>query len=369
MTREQLVDGALVLLEERRHLICQWGTGVGKSRIAIEFLKRHPNYKCLILVPETNNIDNWKIEFEKFECPMDSVTIACYASFHKFADTRWDLVVYDEAPHLDTELRKETLAHVHGSHILALGALISYDERMLLQERYGTFARSVVTLEDAIKWNILPEPTIMVIHMELDELHRTYWDHGKVYTAKELYDLYDAKVTKLSSAYDKDGKKSAFIKSRMFRAGSQRKRVLGRLKQDAIRDICKYLDGHNKRYLCFCSSIAQAQELGKDHAFTSKTPKSMNLLDKFNSYEIDSLFVVGKLIEGQNVNGIQCGVLGQIGGTDRITIQSIGRVLRSDNPIIYVPVFDNTKDLSYLYTITSNIPKNYIEHYKFNQLQ
>ena len=85
-------------------------------------------------------------------------------------------------------------------------------------------------------------------------------------------------------------------------------------------------------------------------------------LNKFNNHEINSLFVVGKLIEGQNLKDIDCGIITQLGGTSRITVQEIGRVLRSTNPLVYIPVFDGTKDEGFLYTVTSNIPTEYIKH-------
>ena len=75
--------------------------------------------------------------------------------------------------------------------------------------------------------------------------------------------------------------------------------------------------------------------------------------------------MVGKLIEGQNLNDIDCGILGQIGGTHRITVQEMGRIMRSQNPIIYIPIFDDTKDESFLRTATDNVPMEYISHYNF----
>ena len=91
----------------------------------------------------------------------------------------------------------------------------------------------------------------------------------------------------------------------------------------------------------------------------------MQHLSKFNNHEINSLFVVGKLIEGQNLKDIDCGIIGQLGGTERISVQQIGRIIRSANPVVYIPVFDGTKDDSFLYTVTSNISRDCIKHYKF----
>ena len=75
--------------------------------------------------------------------------------------------------------------------------------------------------------------------------------------------------------------------------------------------------------------------------------------------------MVGKLIEGQNLKDIDCGIIGQLGGTQRITVQECGRIMRSSNPEIFIPIFDDTKDNSFLYTLTSSIPREYISHYNF----
>lgn len=363
MDRDGLQNIAVKRLEEFKRLICQWATGVGKSRVVLKFLQNHPDFNCLILVPEQNNIQNWLDEFKKFDVPHDNVCIMCYASFHKNQDTQWNLLVFDEAPHVDTEKRREICTSVSGDYVLALGAVIDEEEQEALESSYGKFDKSIINLEYAIKHGILPPPTVKVLHLKLDDTQKKFWYKGRVYTAKERYDYIKKKVENAYNTYNKAANK--YNQQIMFRAGNERKRFLGELKEDAMRRICDMLFLKKKRFLCFCSSIEQANRLGKDHAFTSQTPVSMKLLDKFNNHEIDSLFVVGKLIEGQNLNDIEVGVIGQLGGTQRITVQSIGRIMRSENPVIYVPVFDDTKDDSFMYTLTSSIPEEYIKHYNF----
>ena len=90
----------------------------------------------------------------------------------------------------------------------------------------------------------------------------------------------------------------------------------------------------------------------------------MKVLDKFNNHEIDSLYVVGKCIEGQNLKDIDCGVIGQLGGKTRITTQSVGRVMRSPTPTIYIPVYDGTKDNGFMGSLRGSISDKYIKHYK-----
>ena len=363
MNRDELQEAAANRLEKSGRLICQWATGTGKSGVVLNFLRRHPGFQCLILVPEQNNIDNWLHEFEKFGVSDKWVVVMCYASFHKQYHTNWDLLVFDEMPHVDTEKRLAICKSVSGKYILALGAVISYDEQQSLESVYGKFDKSIIGLSHAIKMGILPEPKVSVLHLQLDDTDMKFWLDGRVYTALGYYGELKKRVDATVSAFNNNASK--FNKSRMLRAGNERKRFLGAQKDEAIKRVCSKLEEKKKRFLCFCSSIKQAEELGGEHAFTSKSPKSFNHLDKFNSHEIDSLYVVGKLIEGQNLVDIDCGVIAQLGGTQRITVQEAGRIMRSLNPEIFILVFDDTKDESFLYTLTSSIPAQYIKHYKF----
>ena len=363
MTRDELQEFAARRLENEKRLIAQWCTGLGKSGIVLKFLKQHPDYKCLILVPESNNIENWLAEFEKFNVPSDNVMISCYASFHKHYDTKWDLLVFDEMPHVDTEKRLAICNSVSGEYILALGAMITEEERNSLETVYGEFAKTSYSLSRAIENKLLPTPQFNVFYLKLDDTERRYEYKGKMYTAKQRYDWIQRRSEEAKRIYDMASNK--FNLNRMLSLGAERKRFLGQFKEDALRRLCDQLCLKKKRFICFCSSIEQANRIGKDHAFTSKTPTSAKLLDKFNNHEIDSLYVVGKLIEGQNLKDIEVGVIGQLGGTDRITVQQCGRIMRSENPVIYVLVFNDTQDNKFLRTLTSNVPKDYIKEFQF----
>lgn len=362
MTREELQGIAVHRLAKSHRVLCEWATGTGKSRIALKFLEANPDFTCLILVPEQNNIENWTDEFTKFGVSMKLVRIACYASFHKYKNTNWDLIVFDEVPHIDTYKRKAISETVKADYVLALGAVVDKEEVAALESVYGHFEKDYLPMKRAIELGILPSPTICICHMNLDNTVRNVSYDGRLLTESEAYRALNKKVDNAVDAYN--SRSNNFTKNKMLRVGSERKRWLGHRKDAAIGRICKKLEENHLRFLCFCSSIKQAEELGGERAFTSHTPASYKLLERFNNHEIDSLYVVGKLIEGQNLNDIHRGVIGQLGGTSRITVQSIGRIMRSEKPVIYLPVFDGTKDDSFLYTVTSNIPENYIKHYK-----
>lgn len=363
MTRDELQRMAVFQLKNERRLILQWATGCGKSLVAIRFIYRNPSMRTLILVPEQNNIQNWEDEFKKFDVSRGNVTIQCYASFKKYKDTKWDFLVFDEMPHLDTEKRLAICRSVSADYILALGAVIDDDERNSMESVYGQFYKHVISLSRAIALGILPTPKVTVLHMQLDDTDKKFWLNGRSYTALGYYGELKKKVDGTVSAFNNNANK--YNKMRMLSAGSERKRFLGSQKEIILKRLCDSLEGKGKRFLCFCSSIEQAEKLGGEKAFTSKSPKSFDHLNKFNNHEIDSLYVVGKLIEGQNLKDIDCGIIGQLGGTQRITVQECGRILRSTNPEIYIPIFDDTKDNDFLYTLTSSIPREYIQHYNF----
>ena len=261
MTRDELQDRAVIRLEKERRLIVQWATGMGKSNVVLKFLKKHPDFKCLIIVPEIDNIDNWLVEFKKFGVPSDNVRIVCYASFRKFAGTKWDLLVFDEMPHVDTEKRLMICNSVSGEYIVALGAMIDDDERASLESVYGVFDKHIVTMPTAIRMGILPNPTIKVLHLQLDDTDRKYLYKGRLYTAKERYSYIERKVKNAKDNFYKAT--NNYNKNQMFRAGNERKRFLGELKGDAMRRLCDALCLKKRRFLCFCSSIDQANKLGK----------------------------------------------------------------------------------------------------------
>lgn len=342
----------------------RWATSVGKSNVLLWFVKWHPDLKTLIVVPELNNIQNWEDEFRKFKVSLDNVTIICYASLKNYKDTAWDVICFDECPHADTEMRLDVIKTIDAEYVLALGAVISDEEQYVLESVYGTFKQSTVTLDKAIEMGLLPSPTVIVCHMKLDNVDRIYKCDGRTLTAQQMYDVLETRVHNAVLAYN--SRPNEWLKRKMQLTGSERKRFLGEQKSNAIKYLCEKLEESGKRFLCFCSSIQQAESLGKDRAFTSRTPASMRVLDKFNNHEIDSMYVVGKCIEGQNLKDIECGVIGQLGGKERITTQSIGRIMRSDNPVIYVPVFDGTKDDGFMHSLTSSISTKYIKHYKLN---
>lgn len=127
-----------------------------------------------------------------------------------------------------------------------------------------------------------------------------------------------------------------------------------------------------KRYICFCSSIEQADYLGKDKSIHSKKNNSLDIINQFNNKEINRLFAVGMLQEGQNLEGIQAGVIVQLDNAERAFIQKFGRTIRADSPQQFIFYYENTRDIDYLENVFEGVDEAYIstienlENFKLN---
>ena len=151
------------------------------------------------------------------------------------------------------------------------------------------------------------------------------------------------------------------IKNMWLQWGSVRKRYLGELKTKKADELCKKLKKQKKRFICFCSSILQAEVLGKEDCIHSKKKDVSTIISEFNSGERNSIFAVGMLQEGQNLNNIQAGVIVQLDGEERGFIQKFDRSLRAEDPVQYILYYKNTRDEEYLQKALENINKDYIQ--------
>ena len=133
--REKLQAEALEILRTKRRLILNWGTGVGKSRVAInamnDILSCKQNAKFLLMVQETPHKQNWinemieAVDMNRTGEILTHTTIDCYASLKKHEDTQWDLIVFDEGHHLRSPLRQSIIKSMQASRVLVLTATAS----------------------------------------------------------------------------------------------------------------------------------------------------------------------------------------------------------------------------------------------------
>ena len=399
MTREELQIQSLALIKQSNRVALQWCTGLGKSKMAIdmanyladkEFEECRKSFNILLVVAETAHKSNWKMEFDKWGLKTDNIVMECYASLKKYRNSYWDLIIFDEAHHLGSDLRMDVLTELHAKNIILLSATLPDQVMQAVTEVFGEFVTSKVTLKEAIEWGILPQPKVYLIPLTLDstypnctiieewgkkEKRVTYkckfherWEYVRnknkypnvtleiSCTQQQKYDYLSDQFEYWRSQFFRT--RQEFIKNKWLQVGSKRKRFLGESKTDAVRLLLHKI--RDKRFICFCTSIEQAELLGGKNAIHSKKDNSFDIIDDFNTKKIDNLFAVGMLQEGQNLTDIEAGVIVQLDGQERAFVQKFGRSLRATDPVQFIFYYKNTRDTEYLENVLEGINEEYI---------
>ena len=391
MERFEIQQEAVQLMIKHHRVALQWCTGLGKSKAAIDVIKAMKPANVLLVVAEIAHRENWRAEFEKWELSLSNgITIETYASLKNHRGESYDLLILDEGHHAGSELRIDILNDISAKNVLVLSATLPNDVIFQLQEIYGGFMNYRISLQTAISWGILPEPKIYLIPMELDNTHLSQsvieeWGRStKRYTVKcslaerwtylknktKYPDLrLEIQCTELQKYIyltDKDEfwKKQFFrtrnegVKNKWLQLGSERKRYLGGLKTEKANQLISVIK--SKRFICFCSSIEQAELLGGENSIHSKKKGALNTIDDFNSKEIDNLFAIGMIQEGQNLVDIEVGVIIQLDGQERAFVQKSGRAMRAEEPVLFILYYKNTRDEEYLTKALENINPEYV---------
>ena len=398
MTREELVQTAIKLMNTNTSVALLWATGVGKSVAAIKmankYLEKVHSGKVLLVVAETPHKDNWTKEFEKWGMINASLTVECYASLHKYRNTQWDLIIYDEAHHLGSDLRLEILSTIKSKKNILLSATMDRGMLNLLESSLGYIAWHRITLQDAIDFDILPGPHIHLIPLTLNNDSKTciieeswgeptkqvplYCDIAERWTYlknKKKYPnvVLKMRCTELQKYYYLNNQfeywksqfmrtKKEFAKNKWLKTGLERKIFLGESKSTYVLKLIDYLSRKKKRFICFCTNIEQAELLGGENAIHSKKKKGgKTTLEAFNNLKIDSLYAVGMLQEGQNLKNIEAGIIVQLDGTERPFIQKLGRSLRAEDPHQYIFYYKNTRDQEYLDAVLEDLNDSLVD--------
>ena len=392
MTRAEIQQKAVELMRGTPLLILQWATGCGKSKAAIDIIKDLATHNVLLAVAEIAHRENWKQEFLKWGLPLDTgIVIETYASLKNHKGEKYDLIILDEAHHAGSDLRMEILEEIETEKVLALSSTLPSDMWFKLGQLYGRRMSSFkVSLQEAIDWGILPEPKLYLIPMTLDNTHLsqiiveewgtkakrrtvkcsiserwTYMKDKATYPHMRL-EIECTELQKYIHLSDKIEfwKKQFFrtrnegVKNKWLQFGSERKRYLGSLKDQKAQEVLDLIK--DKRYICFCSSIEQAERLGGDNSIHSKKKGSLNTIEDFNSKEIDNLFAIGMIQEGQNLVDIEVGVIIQLDGQERAFVQKSGRAMRADEPLLFILYYKDTRDEEYLQKALEDINPDYI---------
>lgn len=394
--KTKIQNEALDIFKTSHTLTLEWATGTGKSRAAIvciEYELSRTAKKWYIVCEETAHINNWKREFKDAgkEELLKHVDIFCYASLHKYKDTEANIVL-DEA-HVASDLRLEYLRSIKAEKVVILSATLPYERKMQLQS-WRRFISFEITMDDSIKMNLLPEPRIYKVPIELDniaarymyvykrgfskrglqitcayrdfELQKNKLENVENYsinvlcTARQYYNMATTDMEDYRQLHQVKDEPYYF---RMYlQRGSARKRFLAEYKTPVVKKILSTID--TKRLICFCGSVQQADTLGGPLAVHSEISGNENIVKKFASGEVNKIFAVKMLRSGVNLPGIECGIITQLDSKSLSFVQMMGRVFRADSPELYVLVVKETKDEYYFKRCLEGFDTKYLFNYE-----
>ena len=387
MNREDHLDEVIQLAATKKNLLIQWPTGVGKSRCALEIIRKYcmsphetgvvfPKY--LIVIPKLVLIDNWKVEIVKWlgEEYISFFSFTTYLSFYKAMEQHWDCVIFDEGHHF-TERCAESFVPERFGRVLILSATIKMEVKNRLRGVIPELWFHRVSTRAVIDDKILPDPTVFLIPLSLNQLTGFYiyvknpkgtgrfrvsfdgrWPYMKrkerieiVCTAQQCHSLYCDDVKFWETQFKKT--QQFWAKNKWLHCAGERLKWLSEIKTPLIKKILNEID--SCRTLTFCSSIEQTEALGKNNIHSKNKAEGIKNLQAFNEGVVNHITACAILNEGVNLSSCQVGVFAGLNASEIMVKQRLGRILRHKKPLIILPYFTGTRDEE----IVENMKKDY----------
>lgn len=363
MTREQVLEDIKTI--PNKNILLTFPTGFGKSRNAIERVKHlsRNNGTLLIVVPRNVLKVNWTEEINKWwkNCKLN-ITFTTYVSFPKYKGT-WDFVIFDEAHHLSERCR-EALCDFNIKHSILLSATVKKELKEELKEVFDDLYYYDITLRKAINNNILPDPTVYLLPLELDNkipneriinnpkakgkiIYSSWaerWNYLKIKNNPvHIFCTQSQYVLNLDKKIDWFKKKRHIesFRNRWLRLCGDRLKYLSDCKIPTVLKILKHCN--SERTLTFCNNIEQTQKLG-EYCINSKNKESLRNLRLFNLGTITHITACNMLNEGCNLVNCRIGIYANLNSSETIIKQRVGRILRHPNPIIIIPYYKGTRE-------------------------
>ncbi len=373
MTRDEVFEECLTKIDKTNFLLLELPTGFGKTYSALRLVNHLATTKykgkkvsMLLLVAKTVHKQTWKDEMRKWGgVEVDTLTVECYESLKKHQYGYYDIVVMDEAHHINSDKRLDLLKTIHFGNLIGLSATIPVKLKQYLRYEYHAEVVSC-DLVEAIDSDILPEPRIVLLPLEVDNTKATETIEinskakGKVYhgdfsklwqyrkmrvhaiitcTPRQKLGDMNNQILFEKSRYQRT--RQDFLRNKWLFDCGERIKFLANLKNDVVLQILGKL--RNQRSITFCKTIEQAETLGK-HCIHSKNPNSDDVYKNFNAKRIDHIASVNVLNEGANLVDCKYAVFANYSASVICSTQRLGRSLRHKSPIIIMPFYKGTRE-------------------------
>lgn len=342
MTKNELQDKAVALIDEHKNVCLEWATGCGKTLAALRMSRSQEVNRTVLICKESTHRAGWVEEMEKFG--FKGLESILYASVHKL-EGDIDIMILDEVHALTWNRVRHLEKFVEkGARIIALSATIPDQKRHLLNHlcRYD-MKYAKVSLIQAINLKLLPEPRIIVHYVNMDRDQR----------------LGLRKI---------ENKMNYFREQELWEplkiSGLKQKKYLASLKDDKTNFVIDRLRKTKRRFVCFAADINQANMISEDNVISSQYKKRENIakIREFNRLARKELIAVKMIREGVNLVEIETGLIVQLDSQALSFYQMLGRCLRHEHPEMHMIVVKDSHDEINFDKITKEI-KQYIEVY------
>ena len=319
------------------------GTGFGKSRcgvLAVNFaLNKCGGERALVLVPTIQLQDQFKEEFEKWECTecLSRVEVMCYQSAYKLRDQHYDIVICDEV-HLGLSEKYAKFFH-YNSYNKLLCMTATLPEEPLYKAKLQRLAPTVyeITLDECVRRELVAPYEIYCIPLELTAEERKEYTkiNNKFVSHKMALDpnAFEFARTALSSpniSYELKAHAAGFYKTIR-----ERKKIV----DTAHNKIAKFKEivysNLDKRIITFGGLNEFTDKLAESvsplaEVYHSKisAKKRKEALRRFKEGEVNILCSTKALNQGFDIPNANLGIICGLTSKALSMIQRVGRLIR-----------------------------------------
>lgn len=335
--------------------VCEYCTGFGKTRVALEAIKlilnKYPQYKVLVIVPTKTLKKQWISHLDSWGFSLNAdVVVINTAAKKKY---HCDLLIIDEIHKAGSDEFINVFNNVTYSLILGLTATLErLDERHLLLQKIAPVI-DTITVEEALinGWTSTFVEYMVLIDVpdiaEYKHLHKqfiSYFDFfnydfnlamsmiGKQGLINRI-NLRDSRCTPKTSEADK---KKMLVDINIAAIGFMR--VLQARKKfinnhyKKIEIAHKILKAREGQKIITFSNNKQMASIISDNVYTSdlSEKEGNELINKFHNNEITVLSSCDKLNEGFDSPNVSVGIILGLDSSKVKAVQRLGRIIRKE---------------------------------------
>lgn len=313
---------------------------VGKSKILIDSIREHLNWKVVVCSPYRSIQDSWDTEFEKWGLGYEVGNI-CSRSLSK-VPRELDLLVVDEVQTLSAN-QIDWIIKKAPRRILGLSGTLSPETKYELSSRLGIRPIFSYSINQAIRDGIISNFEVVLVGCNLDVVHRRVASGTKkrpvVATEKEHYEFLTKQFEKFRKLSYGDASfaaiKDLYARQRMhFVYGCQSKALIAKRIVDA-QGRCIVFSGRKETVEGLC-----------EHTYHTGNKKEDNL-EKFINGEIDKLGVINMVNMGVTIPNLKRAIIHQMISSSEMSLQKVLRICNLEDDAIakiYVTYYKDTVD-------------------------